>query len=244
MPYQLTKRFSRARQTLMTPRRRIQFVFNRPTVRGRVGKYGPLIDKGMKDDSSSITSISVSGPWSSFILMPALGQAQGERHTHVFKTWSLHIKRGFHIATNPQSLGELVFVDFLLVLDRSPIGATIPAYDTIFPPLSTTPTDQDCGLHSFMRPEAMSRFKLIRRVRIDLNTIRTYGACVNRKSFELYVRFKGSKSIYSQMRDDNGSVHGMYSNCKKNAFLMYAIMHSDNRITVDDNINVRRIFYH
>ncbi|KAL6978179.1 hypothetical protein U1Q18_042981 [Sarracenia purpurea var. burkii] len=139
---------------MMTPRRRIQFLLNRPTVRGRLGKYGPLIDKGIKDDSSSITSISVSGPWANYILMPALGQAQGERHTHVFKTWSLHIKGGFHIASNPQSLGELVFVDFLLVLDRTPNGATMPVYNTIFPPFVTPYTDQDCGLNSFMRPEA------------------------------------------------------------------------------------------
>ncbi|KAL6994242.1 hypothetical protein U1Q18_012349 [Sarracenia purpurea var. burkii] len=139
---------------MMTPRRRIQFLLNRPTVRGQLGKYGSLIDKGMKDDSSSITSISVSGPWANYILMPTLGQAQGERHTHVFKTWSLHIKGGFHIASNPQSLGELVFVDFLLVLDRTPNGATMPVYDTIFPPFVTPYTDQDCGLHSFMHPEA------------------------------------------------------------------------------------------
>ncbi|KAL6961857.1 hypothetical protein U1Q18_043447 [Sarracenia purpurea var. burkii] len=200
-PYQLAKRFTRARQNVMTPKRRIQFLFNRPT-------------------------------------------AQGERHTHVFKTWSLHIKGGFHIASNPQSLGKLVFVDFLLVLDRTPNGATMPLYESIFPALVTPSTDQDCGLNSFMRPEAMSRFKLIRRVRIELSTFRTYGNGANRKSFELYLRFRESKSIYSQMRDENGSVHGMYSNCKKNAFLMYAIMHCDNRITVDGHINVTRIFYH
>ncbi|KAG5567105.1 hypothetical protein RHGRI_002615 [Rhododendron griersonianum] len=148
-----------------------------------------------------------------------------------------------HIADNPDDVGDMVLSDVLFVLDRNPTGSSAPSYCSIFT-ARTTDTDVNCSLNDFVRTDVLSRFTILRRIRVELHTFKTMGSGDSRKTFDVFIKFKGRKALYTTMRDDSGVTSGMYSNCKKNAILMYVVSHGQSNIKVEGEINVRRVYYH
>lgn len=230
-PLQVAKRFQYARNKYRPRRLTYGNKWVIPVVRGRIGRHPPLLDKGICDDDSQVKDVTYVRPWSDYLLMPELGQASNQRHAHVFKTWSLYMRGGLHIAANEGDVGDTVLSDVLFILDRNPTGSSVPSYSSIFM-VRNFDSDVNCSLNDFVRTDVLSRFKILRRIRVELHT------------FEVFMKFKGRKSLYTTMRDDAGVTSGMYSNCKKNAILMYVVSHGQEQIKVEGEINVRRVYYH
>ncbi|QIE08109.1 coat protein [Camellia oleifera geminivirus] len=217
-PTQVYRRSQRYRGAVRRP----LYAFRRPIVRGKRGKYPPLIDKGIHDEDNNFKGVGYNKEWSNYLLMPQLGQAKDERHAHVFKTWSLNIHGSVHILANPENKGDTVLVDVIVVLDRVPVGSTSPAYSTVFTSRASD-SDTSCNLNDFVNADVVSRFKVLRRVRVNLHTYQTAGSGVSRSTWNTFLRFKGRKAMYTEMRDQAGVGNGAYANCKKNCILFFVI---------------------
>lgn len=149
------------------------------------------------------------------------------------------MKGGLHVASNPDNKGDTILADVIFVLDRRPTGSSAPSYASIFE-VRNTDSAVNCSLNDFVKVEALSRFKILKRERVDLHTFQTD----SRKTFKLYLTFKRRRAMYTEMRDEGGVTSGMYANCKKNAILMFVISHCHPSIVIEGEINVRRTFYH
>jgi len=94
------------------------------------------------------------------------------------------------------------FVRMVVVYDRQPSGAAIPAFDTVFGTTVQTGTEATISITDPLRYDNMERFRVIRDVCIDndQSNVPAFGSAptqVNVVPFDEFVKLKGLDTVFS-----------------------------------------------
>ncbi|KAG5531431.1 hypothetical protein RHGRI_026151 [Rhododendron griersonianum] len=107
-------------------------------------------------------------------------------------------------------------LELLLVLDRDSNPVSKPKFQDVF---DWTSGDPRSGC--LIRSGELSRFKFIKRRRIDMPFENLEPVALMRMHISEYVEFKYGNQLIAEFRDSNDCTTGSYSNVSRNALLLF-----------------------